>query len=819
MTLMGLDELLEQTVRAIYKQWYDVAIEMHHADIDAERHALAAALQDMGDSEAEIQAAEDRILEFLDWLGQRPEVQAVAGDLLSRVPQFRTSLLRLRQPDGASVRGPVVKKTDLAAARRALLIALLGAPDPAAYVLATMHYHDHTPIRFGPSGMEMGENELLRTLNSVLEQVEIHWHQLSLADQERVQVEVARLEAAMGDEAAAGNIDQADVDKALILQVLEALETVPDVLRVALAEFVAGKRDDPPETFRSGGSTRNISLGEQFVNTVRSLRNASMGSALESMIEFTPPTAGVVPSETVVAETAVDFVSNVDFPGEVPPGIEIPLVVHLSLHAEDDAVDHDVSVTFADPKQPEILEVVLSAPDFQERTGNWTRLIKVFSDRDSQPAVFLLSAKEISGVTSLTVDYNHGGRLLGSAKYEVTITEQPAAEPAPLRRIGAATPIEPLPADPPPPADLELRVTKDERSNTLHFTLHSEDASLGYIRQEMGSVQLADEPRRFLAEKLARLSDFAGRAMDHQDDAFLREVEDEIIAIGENLFEQIFPQALRDEYWRIKALREEGRIRSLLIVSDEPWIPWELIKPYGFDNETNMELSDDFLAAAFQTSRWLAGRGLGEPMHIRAAELVAPELDLVYVQREQAYFANLAERGLRLGEILRTRSDFLETTRNGEFQLMHVAAHGKFKPENADTSPIILRNREIVQPDDLAGGRSLALRRQRPLIFLNTCHSGQLEFTLTGLGGWADRMVNDIGVSAFIGTLWEVQDALAAEFAQMFYNKLIEGQTLGEAFHSAREHIRALQPANPTWLAYTLYADPNSRAEWAFAEE
>ena len=63
-------------------------------------------------------------------------------------------------------------------------------------------------------------------------------------------------------------------------------------------------------------------------------------------------------------------------------------------------------------------------------------------------------------------------------------------------------------------------------------------------------------------------------------------------------------------------------------------------------------------------------------------------------------------------------------------------------------------------------------------------------------------------VGAFVGTLWEVNDRLAAAFAQHLYTGLFAGDTLGEALHAARLHVREIDPANPTWLAYTLYGDP-----------
>jgi CHAT domain-containing protein len=147
--------------------------------------------------------------------------------------------------------------------------------------------------------------------------------------------------------------------------------------------------------------------------------------------------------------------------------------------------------------------------------------------------------------------------------------------------------------------------------------------------------------------------------------------------------------------------------------------------------------------------------------------------------------------------------------RRGEIKLLHLAAHGNFRPDNINESPLQLENGELLRPSELAGARVAGLRRQRPLVFLNACHSGQIDFALAGLGGWAEKMVSDIGVSAFIGTLWEVNDQLAAEFAVQFYDLLSAGKPLGEAFQAARQLVRSHDPANPTWLAYTLYADPN----------
>ncbi|MGB0562083.1 MAG: CHAT domain-containing protein, partial [Spirulinaceae cyanobacterium] len=104
-------------------------------------------------------------------------------------------------------------------------------------------------------------------------------------------------------------------------------------------------------------------------------------------------------------------------------------------------------------------------------------------------------------------------------------------------------------------------------------------------------------------------------------------------------------------------------------------------------------------------------------------------------------------------------------------------------------------------------------KKSRPLIFINACHGGRSGFNFTGLGGWAERLIR-ARVSVFIGAMWEVSDELALKFAQTFYLALLkENKTIAESFRQAREEVRQIAPYNSTWLAYTLYADPEGRVK------
>ena len=559
---------------------------------------------------------------------------------------------------------------------------------------------------------------------------------------------------------------------------------------------------------------------------------------------WTPgPESAAVPAAGVARGGAmVQFYTYVDFPPTISNSndVKYPLVVQLVRdRPRESRSEGEVGIAFED--ETEYVDVVVRAPGFEEVSGYGAgardgpalrRTIAVPQDSDSQPAVFLLQlVDERSGPHWVTVDFYHRGRNAGSLTLEVAVRgfqllrggtrraatvgdEDGAASPT----FGTASVVRAVDGvsipqgTPLPAADVELRITRDADGRTLHFHLHSQKLA-GLDGRGVGSIVFNElsRPDLFFERLVERLSGFAARAgADLPGDEAVR-MEDEVADLGIELYEQLFPAPLRKLYWELKARRDAGELSNLLIVSDEPWIPWELVKPY--DVVDGRDVEDDHLAGAWRMSRWLAGAAVPSDLNIRAARLVAPMLELDFVAQEIQYFDSLAARQIEIASPITTRAQFLEQAEQGGAQLFHFASHGNYNQTFVDESPIVLED-EPLFPSDLTRRRARGLRRERPLIFLNTCHGARVGFNLTGLGGWAQRLVDHLGVTAFVGALWEVHDELASRFAQIFYEELWEGKTLGEAFFSARRQIRAMQSANPTWLAYTLYGDPNSRVFW-----
>lgn len=556
--------------------------------------------------------------------------------------------------------------------------------------------------------------------------------------------------------------------------------------------------------------------------------------ATSGLKDTTAPSQGAARGAEVV-----QFHTYVDFPPTISNrnDVKYPLVVQLVRdRPRESRSQAEVGIAFQD--KIEYVDVVVRAPGFEEVSGYGAgahdgpalrRTIAVPQDGDSQPAVFLMQlVDDHTGPQRVTVDFYHRGRNAGSLALEVAVRsfpflgrgtrraetsgieegeESPVFGTASVVRavdgvtIGQGTPL--------PAADIELRITQDADGRTLHFHLHSQKLP-ALDGRSAGSIVFSDlsRPDLFFDRLAERLSALAARAGTELTGDEAARMEEEVADLGVELYEQLFPAPLRQLYWEIKARRDAGEVRNLLIVSDEPWIPWELVKPYDVVDGNDVE--DDHLAGAWCMSRWLAGAAVPADLNVRAARLIAPMLSLDFVTTEMQYFGSLAARQIETAQPISTRAQFLELAEQGGAQLFHFATHGNYNQEFVDESPIVLEGDPLF-PSDLTRRRARGLRREKPLVFLNTCHGARVGYNLTGLGGWAQRLVDHLGVTAFVGALWEVNDELASKFAQIFYEELWAGKTLGEAFFSSRQQVRAMQSANPTWLAYTIYGDPNSR--------
>lgn len=530
--------------------------------------------------------------------------------------------------------------------------------------------------------------------------------------------------------------------------------------------------------------------------------------------EGPPPSAQTAPAR-------VQRSANVYFPDTLQLGQKrVPLIVHIARKAAEGTVtvkqgSSEVTLTVGDV----IISVL--APDFDVDSAiggaevpgvPYLRRVNVDPSSNSEPVIFFLSPTEgcEAGTKRISIEFLQKNKRQGSLAFDVEVVE----EPVPATRLGSIVrsgfPIAPhvLTADAEVnAADLDLRVCL--QGNTLSFSLWCIDGR--YQELKLGQKTLGQgAPKAYFTSMTDQLSVLAAQSPDDEDDdpeqrkkAEARNVA-RLQALGVSLWDDLIPDKLAELY--DTDLRANFAGKSLVITSDEPWIPWEMVRPVKREGGRVVYI-DPPLCEQFRLTRWLDGQAPPDQLEVKRGVIVAPEADLDFVKKELDYFS-----ALTWTNAIRTLDQVNQEFDQGSAQLFHFSCHGQAGTDVAESS--LLLGDESLAPRDMLG-RSVKLYQCTPLVFLNACEAGRPNFTVTGVGGWACAFIK-LQASIFIGALWAINDQLAAEFAVSFYNRLwgLNGQvqqSVGEAFHAARQELKARAPGNPTWLAYVLYGDPNGR--------
>jgi hypothetical protein len=419
---------------------------------------------------------------------------------------------------------------------------------------------------------------------------------------------------------------------------------------------------------------------------------------------------------------------------------------------------------------------------------------------DAGPVMFRITARS-AGEKHLRVDLRQDGRVVGGLTCTILVGEEDGAGTTDLSQQASGSFVVGGRYVPPPDLEMRVHLVRSGGGLILRYVLHSPTGVASHHHDPVGETLLTASPEDYRTDLLTRIE---GLAPDR--------VADKLRAYGEMLYRDLLPAPLRAAY-----LRFRDEVRTLQIVSDEPWIPWELVRPYA-DGPGSVD--DDFWGARFALARWLPGdSGPGTELRLHRLACVeagsAPgQARLPAAAREVAAVTALAtahgvaDASPAAGDIAAV-SRLLEDPTIGGW---HFATHGDLDPERPDQAALILADGESLSPEDLYGARQSAIGAARPVVFLNACRAGAQGFSLVRLGGWADAWVRRCRAGAFIGPAWAVSDRPALHFAKTFYEHLLTGSTLGESTRAAREATRRRWPNDLTWLAYTLYGHPNARA-------
>ncbi len=500
------------------------------------------------------------------------------------------------------------------------------------------------------------------------------------------------------------------------------------------------------------------------VGTVRSYRSGS------------PVSEAAITSKAVELERVRQV--HADFPQEVPQEESVALQVSLRSASTGGS---EPPIAVADG----MIDVVVRPEQGFVLDGPGAAQLRVTDEDESPPIEFRLRAAEV-GPGRIKVYALQGGVPLGSVTVHALIL--PRGQRSTGYSGGATGALAPPPAA---DADLTLLVRDwpDQRGRCLEYTLKAADPAVELYFKRFYSKPFQVDPQAYFRQFYFGLDQrlLAAGATD---------IEDQIAAYGASLFEDLFPEALRALLWTL-----QDRIKTVQVLSDEPWIPWELVKLSRLDGSAGV-VDGPFLCRAFRLTRWFPEIPRRPRLRLRNLAVVVPKVTgLANAMPERDYLLGLAEPGVRtVTPVPAQYSTFRTELLNGLYDGWHFVGHAAADPASPDESLLALDEGKYLRANDISGAVKNC-GRKRPLVFLNGCQTVQGAMGLTGAGGWAARFIG-AGAAAFVGTLWSVKDESAQTFTSSFYDRLLAGMTVADAAFEARA------AAGVTGLAYSVFADP-----------
>ena len=226
-----------------------------------------------------------------------------------------------------------------------------------------------------------------------------------------------------------------------------------------------------------------------------------------------------------------------------------------------------------------------------------------------------------------------------------------------------------------------------------------------------------------------------------------------------------------------------------MVLSTEPFIPWELVHLTDPAASTSVPAETAFLGQ-LGLVRWRWRTWPPEQLRVRRgrAHVIAPDYPGEYRLAESPGEVAYLRDALSAESVEPIIGPVLALLQSGAFDLLHFVGHGTAAVHDIADAKLLLQGtvdaegrykREPLRVSIVA--RFLQCDRTGgPLVFLNACQAGRLGHQLTSLGGFATAFL-DNGAGAFISSLWSVGDVPAATFASTFYAALLDGATMSQA--------------------------------------
>ena len=250
--------------------------------------------------------------------------------------------------------------------------------------------------------------------------------------------------------------------------------------------------------------------------------------------------------------------------------------------------------------------------------------------------------------------------------------------------------------------------------------------------------------------------------------------------------------------------------RPVVVVHDGEGsrIPWEALRAGDMHPALEGGLTRRYASDTLTVARWNEHRAPGSRLQVLM--VVDPTLDLPGAADEGAALSRMLRAGGAEVQLLSgaaaTRRALLREFTAGRHDVLHFAGHGFFDAGDPGSSGLVCAGQEVLRGADLDGLGNLPA-----LVFFNACEAARVR-RATGARLFAFRRSTSVaeaflggGVANFIGTHWPVGDQAALVFSTNFYERLLDGELLGDCVLAARKQVAAIGSID--WADYILYGD------------
>jgi O-acetyl-ADP-ribose deacetylase (regulator of RNase III) len=258
----------------------------------------------------------------------------------------------------------------------------------------------------------------------------------------------------------------------------------------------------------------------------------------------------------------------------------------------------------------------------------------------------------------------------------------------------------------------------------------------------------------------------------------------------------------------------QGSTVLLMIDDDLKDIPWELMLETAYAGEIPFQVGRSIVSPRQPHCIKLP---VGRASRAKALLIGDPTDELQFAQREVRWLAETLRRDDRfahpdvmIGPDDCQRIRLLNRLGSGEYELIHYSGHTRFDGEQ---SAWRLKDGDITT-DMLTNALQMA---PPALVFSSSCESAKAsESRVIRYENQTFDLPSaflQAGVEAYIGTLWEVLEEPAQQFAEEFYSALLSTEyELGECLRRAKWACkqRGRWQDRIHWLAFVLYGDPHT---------